>query len=741
MSKFLLLLGLLLNGTQGDLFESTPLTSTSPPWSSAEHPIKPGNLYGLTGKPYPTNVWWQNMVLNDGDLINVVNPYIVKTLSDGLHVGIPAVYDDANYVASAFHDNIIISSTEGAGGHVVTAYDELSVTVQWDSGLSAPIVRGMPYVTMFYDGKTPELTFEGAVLSPSGFVSGTRFEVTLNNNQKWIIYTSTEVKFGVSGSTLTALEPMSGSLRAAGMTEGTQYDVEALDSHADKIPVGGTISTEVEGDVADMRFNWITEGSGELLMMALRHHLDTLTNAQVGHTIQVLKGEMVGIPGDVWYFLEPLTTITWGAPRPVASSTENDIRSALAQDIANTPCCNDDPYFGGKQMAVYARLALIADELGETSLADQARQKVKPFIEGWLGGTNGNHLLYDQTWGGVISQNGLFDQQADFGNGMYNDHHFHYGYHIYTAAVLAKADPAWADKWNDALLHMISDVAEPSSASAYYPFARTKDFFDGHAWASGIFMFADGKNQESTSESVNGWYAIYLYGLATSNYRLMNLGRLMTALEIRAAWRYWQMTSAKSNFPAPFSNNKAVGIQWSSKVDYQTWFGANVEFIHCIQMLPFTPITEELLRGEWIAEEYNVLQEAYSRPDPPLSEGWKGYVIMAHAIIDPTAAYSEALGLTGYDDGNTKSNTLYWIATRGDGNFPTGPPGPTTTTSRTTTTNGGGPGGCDCGQTTIIDPGCLDPGTDQWGGLGCDACGVPDCRFCGFGVYSEIPCS
>ena len=37
---------------------------------------------------------------------------------------------------------------------------------------------------------------------------------------------------------------------------------------------------------------------------------------------------------------------------------------------------------------------------------------------------------------------------------------------------------------------------------------------------------------------------------------------------------------------------------------------------------------------------------------------------MAHAIIDPVLAYEEALRLTSYDDGNTKSNTLYWIATR-----------------------------------------------------------------------------
>merc|ERR1712113_210007 len=37
---------------------------------------------------------------------------------------------------------------------------------------------------------------------------------------------------------------------------------------------------------------------------------------------------------------------------------------------------------------------------------------------------------------------------------------------------------------------------------------------------------------------------------------------------------------------------------------------------------------------------------------------------MDHAIIDADQAYDEALRLTKYNDGNTKSNTLYWIATR-----------------------------------------------------------------------------
>lgn len=348
-------------------------------------------------------------------------------------------------------------------------------------------------------------------------------------------------------------------------------------------------------------------------------------------------------------------------------SSEGDvqvIRSALEYDIANEPLPGDDPYFGGKKMAVFARLSLIAEQIGELELAQQARDKVKPYLEGWLGGTNNNNLLYDSTWGGLVSTCGLSDDQCDFGNGVYNDHHFHYGYHVYTAAVLAKADPAWGKEWEERILHMISDIAEPSRNSDWYPFMRYKDWFAGHGWASGLFAFSDGKNQESTSEAVMAWYAIYLWGMASENTRLKDLGRLMTALEIRTAHKYWQITSDESLYPAPFSDHKVVGIVWSNKVVYDTWFGNLAEFIHCIQMIPYLPISEELLRKKWISEEYPVLEQAYNRTDPPLSEEWKGYIVMAHAVIDKFSAWDEAMQLERYDDGNTKSNTLWWIATR-----------------------------------------------------------------------------
>ena len=100
-----------------------------------------------------------------------------------------------------------------------------------------------------------------------------------------------------------------------------------------------------------------------------------------------------------WQFREPLTAISWDAPRTVAADKVADLRAALQQDIPgeqlpgvsagadwSTPqqyssvIGQDDPYFGGKKMALFARLSLIADEIGETGLAQQARNRVRSVV-------------------------------------------------------------------------------------------------------------------------------------------------------------------------------------------------------------------------------------------------------------------------------------------------------------------------------------------------------------------------
>ena len=73
-----------------DLFGGSPLIDTSPPWDHVDHPqITPSEFFGQENTPFPTNVWWQNMVLNDGDQVAAVLPYLIKAKNTGLHVCLP----------------------------------------------------------------------------------------------------------------------------------------------------------------------------------------------------------------------------------------------------------------------------------------------------------------------------------------------------------------------------------------------------------------------------------------------------------------------------------------------------------------------------------------------------------------------------------------------------------------------------------------------------------------------------
>lgn len=83
-------------------------------------------------------------------------------------------------------------------------------------------------------------------------------------------------------------------------------------------------------------------------------------------------------------------------------------------------------------------------------------------------------LVYDKTWGGVVTKDGLNDQNADFGNGWYNDHTYHYGYLLYAAAVLTKFQPSFHRAHSEQLDFLVADVAEGGKMARHFPTARHK---------------------------------------------------------------------------------------------------------------------------------------------------------------------------------------------------------------------------------------------------------------------------
>ena len=129
---------------------------------------------------------------------------------------------------------------------------------------------------------------------------------------------------------------------------------------------------------------------------------------------------------------------------------------------------------------------VVHDLTKNRELATKGLMKLKSAFRIFVENKQKSPLVYERTWKGVVSTAGINgDAGADFGNTWYNDHHFHYGYFIYTAAVIGYLDPSWLDegdnrKWVNML---VRDFAN-SVTDTHFPFSRAFDWFNGHSWVS-----------------------------------------------------------------------------------------------------------------------------------------------------------------------------------------------------------------------------------------------------------------
>ena len=243
----------------------------------------------------------------------------------------------------------------------------------------------------------------------------------------------------------------------------------------------------------------------------------------------------------------------------LSTSQLDDIARSLQRDVKIDLPNSTDPYGFGKEIARLARLALIADELGIPDARASALASIESTILPWLNGENMNCLNYDRTYGGIVPSVGLGNQFADFGAGWYSDHHFHYGYFVYVAAVLSRLDVQFAEAHRASLDSLVRDYCNHDPSDPDFPFVRHKDFFDGHSWASGLLIQANGKGQESSSEAVNAYYAAFLYGQQTQNADLTRFAQTMLAMEIQSTLYYWHMPLDTEVYDSIFASNKMIG--------------------------------------------------------------------------------------------------------------------------------------------------------------------------------------
>ena len=327
---------------------------------------------------------------------------------------------------------------------------------------------------------------------------------------------------------------------------------------------------------------------------------------------------------------------------------------------------SENTYDCGKKMNRAIQVMEAAEECGDTVSAKKLLDGLKAELSDWFtysGEDDYKYFYYDEELGTLLG----FPQSYYTVDGL-QDHHFHYGYFIQAAAQVTLRDSSFAEKYGNVIDELIGDIATTTknSSTARYPFLRQFSTWEGHAWASGHANFADGNNQESSSESLNSASALILYGQATHDDKLTELGIYLYQTEISAVKNYWFDIDGDVLDPAYKQNNKYVlsSIVWGGKYDYAAWWTAEPLQIQGINLLPITSAsfyfaadTDYIIKN-WeaaLANEASFTGE--DKDEKRWNEIWSEYL----AIADPAKAMQYFDVDCAPEAGESKAHAFHYI--------------------------------------------------------------------------------
>jgi endoglucanase Acf2 len=324
-------------------------------------------------------------------------------------------------------------------------------------------------------------------------------------------------------------------------------------------------------------------------------------------------------------------------------------------------------YWQGKGLQRIVKLMDVVEQQGDKEARDQLLAMLKKRMEEWFaGGDSKRYFFRDKSLGTVASYPDEFFAIAEI-----NDHHFWYGYWIRAAAEIGLRDPAWIakDQWGAMVELLIADIATTERGSADFPFLRNFDVYEGHAWANGLGGVGEygvlGNNQESSSESINAWAGLILWGEITGNRELRDLGVYLYATEWQAINHYW--FDIHGLVLAPEYKNVDVAQLFGGKYIHNTWWIDDPRQITGINLLPITTASTSFgqhpdyirrnLAG--LKDEQAIWAARGKKVDPP--DIWQDVFAKYLALADPAAGLAAWNRWGAVELGETRSHTLHYL--------------------------------------------------------------------------------
>ena len=710
----------------GDLFSDA--ISTDEPLSMFSReaiPLTVPDGYD-TDQIMQTNKFYANMFFDDQNLQAYAQPYNVFYSNDESYYGLAISYTNATqrvFGPDASDDTVeyyynpvglmslVLSAQEFTNSNIknpkVDAMTPFSVnmTLSTDSdnyakNLHIPVAIGMGFVTGIYDGYTPRLFsqigFTKLVKEDSAnSIDGTiKYSVYLFNGVQWNIYIqNADDDFELTAS--SSYEIVGNQGNSVGNPIIMQVSViesnEAIiDSAVGCFPIGASLEGETDGSTSTYRIVYDVVGSSNsktTLLYALPHHVQSFTSTSEANLISGLtvystnKGWLTGVLANELEMAEDVSNSPGWLPNydgelsaAVLQLLATTVNSESVEDISSQ-VDTTSTYTAGKSFDKFAYILLVASEiLDNEDVSVELMNSLKSALAPWLSNTQPTPFIYDTLCGGVTSSaanKAGGSSMDDYGAPFYNDHHFHYGYYVHTAAVIALVDKkygdgTWAEENKDWVNSLVRDVANPSTEDTYFPVSRMFDYFHGHSWAHGVFASSDGKDEESTSEDYNFAYGMKLWGQIIGDDMMTARGDLMLAIMNRSMNKYFYFADGNVNEPSKILGNRVAGITFENKLDHTTYFGTNLEYIQGIHMIPMTPATAMIRNKAFVGQEWTSLLAPII---DTIESGWTGILRSNEALFDPVTAYNffaaDSFTSTYLDGGASRSWYLAFSALSG----------------------------------------------------------------------------
>lgn len=610
------------------------------PQRSVGH-LNPARL--ASGLTPPTNRWYSGLVFGDSPMPVFPLPLSFGLTTSGFAFGLPRVVASAQTIAGGYAPDV--SLDVGAASTVVSS-DDPSVVVL-DSRDAAgqrigrtTIAQGSPFVSWVADQAV-------TVRIPAGFAPAAQGVYTLTvGTTRYALRTDA----GVNGQQV-ALQPGQ-SLVAWPVPQGR--DAAELADAASHIITGSQVSYQVGADSVTTSLSYAGDGQTAIARMPHQRSsavCDLGTYPSIYGTLDLCGG----------------STLTWTAPRLQATTgldlgkltgpERAQLTTLLDADLANASSGTfpTDTYFGGKALQRTAMLLMVADQLGLSGQAAQLAGLLDAQLTRWMD-PSGCQQRMDSCFVYDPAAKGIVGLATSFGTETFNDHHFHYGYFLYAAAVMAAHDPSVVQRYAPVMTLLAADIA--SHGSSLFPDRRAFDPYASHSWASGTAPFADGNNQESVSEAINAYAGLELWAAAAGDQGLATEASWMASSEAAASRAYW-LEPDLSGFPG--FNAGIVSINWGGKRDYATWFSDSPAAKLAIVLLPVSPSS-----GYLAGNPDRIRANVAAATGGNAVQQYGDYLLMYSALAGPSEldrALQQALSLPSnlLDDGMTRTYLVAWL--------------------------------------------------------------------------------